>query len=433
MAMKQSGVPWIGDVPFDWGIRPVKALYSLTTGFTPSSEDDSLYDDEGETWVTISDLKTAVVNDSKQKISKEVADQHRKDLAKKGSLLYSFKLSVGTVAFAGKDLFTNEAIAAFQPLTNEASLHYLRYASSLIVGNANTNIYGATIMNQKLINNAPLPVPPYVEQQAIADYLDDRCSKIDEIIAEATASIEEYKGLKQAVIFEAVTKGLNKKIVFKTTTIEGIEEIPANWTIIKLKFLVSLIESGVSVNAGTEPAKDGELGVLKTSSVSKMVFLSTENKNVNVDEYDRVKCPVKKNTIIVSRMNTPDLVGACGYVESDYRNIFLPDRLWQVHFNRAVNVKYVYYCLISSYIRDYYASLATGTSNSMQNISQGQFLEAQIPLPSESEQREIVTYLDCCLKEYDSLISEKQSLIDDLQAYKKSLIYEVVTGKRRVV
>ena len=354
-------------------------------------------------------------------------------MTKQGSLMYSFKLSVGAVAVAGKDLFTNEAIASFLPKNRHGNLHYLKYASSLIIGNANTNIYGAFIMNQQLILNAPLPLPSPDEQQAIADYLDETCSKIDEIIAEAKASIDEYKKLKQAVIFDGISLGTKSCCEYKKTTLKGIKKIPVAWEYRKLKFLIKYIESGVSVNAGNEPATELEYGVLKTSCVSKMFFIPSENKSVNKDEYDRVKCPVCGNTIIVSRMNTPDLVGACAYIEKNINNIFLPDRLWQVHFNDDVNVKYVYYCLISPYIRNYYSSLSTGTSSSMQNISQGQFANAIIPYPSLEEQKEIVEFLDKRTAEIDSLIVEKQSLINDLEAYKKSLIYEVVTGKRRVV
>lgn len=281
--------------------------------------------------------------------------------------------------------------------------------------------------------NNYIPFPSSDEQQAIADYLDETCFKIDEIIAEAKASIDEYKELKQAVIFDGISLGTKSCCEYKKTTLEGIKKIPVAWEYRKLKFLIKYIESGVSVNAGNEPATELEYGVLKTSCVSKMFFIPSENKSVNKDEYARVKCPVCGNTIIVSRMNTPDLVGACAYIEKNINNIFLPDRLWQVHFNDDVNVKYVYYCLISPYIRNYYSSLSTGTSSSMQNISQGQFANAIIPYPSLEEQKEIVEFLDKRTAEIDSLIAEKESLINDLEAYKKSLIYEVVTGKRKVV
>ena len=234
--MKDSGIEWIGDIPESWTIRPLKSLYTLTTGFTPNSKDDSLYDENGETWVTIGDLKGDIIYNSKQKISKKVADMHRAEMTKQGSLMYSFKLSVGTVAVAGKDLFTNEAIASFLPKNRHGNLHYLKYASSLIIGNANTNIYGAFIMNQQLILNAPLPLPSLDEQQAIADYLDETCSKIDEIIAEANASVEEYKELKQSVIDNATMTGIHDSEM-KNTDYVWFPEMPKSWDLVLASLL----------------------------------------------------------------------------------------------------------------------------------------------------------------------------------------------------
>ena len=196
--------------------------------------------------------------------------------------------------------------------------------------------------------------------------------------------------------------------------------------------MIAVIESGVSVNASQSAAGEGKIGVLKTSSVSKFSFRPEENKEVNLDELGRVSCPVRANTIIVSRMNTPELVGACGYVEQDYPNLFLPDRLWQVHFLNSVVVKYIWYYLSSNYIRNYYSSLSSGTSSSMQNISQGQFENAHLVLPPIETQSNIVKFLDRKCSVLDALIDEKESLIANLEAYKKSLVYEVVTGKKRV-
>ena len=183
---------------------------------------------------------------------------------------------------------------------------------------------------------------------------------------------------------------------------------------------------------GSEYARENELGVLQTSSVSDFIFNIHENKSVNKDEEYRVSCPVQSNTLIVSRMNTPELVGACGYVEKSYPNIFLPDRLWQVHFNCSVNVKYIWYYLRSKCVRFYISSLSTGTSSSMQNISQDQFNNIIIVLPTDEQQRRIVEFLDQKCFVIDSTIEKKQALIDKLTEYKKSLIYEVVTGKKEV-
>ena len=203
--------------------------------------------------------------------------------------------------------------------------------------------------------------------------------------------------------------------------------VPENATIVRLKHLTAYIESGTSVNAGQSPAQNSAFGILKTSCVSKFVFSPGENKSVNLDEYNRVHCPVCHNTIIVSRMNTPDLVGACGYVDRDYLNLFLPDRLWQVHFKTSVNVKYLWYYLQSCAVRQYYASLATGTSSSMQNISQQQFLNVPVVLFPDTFAFQIVAFLDNKCQQIDALIAEAKASIEEYKAWKASIIYEAVT------
>lgn len=287
-------------------------------------------------------------------------------------------------------------------------------------------------LTEEQLGQIKVPLPPLLEQHAIAAFLDKKVAHIDSLIAEAKASIEEYKSWKASIIYEAVTKGLDSNVEMKDSGVEWIGEIPSSWDVMRLKNVISFIESGVSVNAAQTPANEGGIGVLKTSSVSKYSFRPEENKEVNSEELGRVSCPVKANTIIVSRMNTPELVGACGFVEQDWPNLFLPDRLWQVHFVKSVNVKYVWYYLCSNYIKSYYASLSSGTSSSMQNISQGQFENAYLMLPPYEVQKELVDYLDKKCSAIDSLVFEKEALVSDLEAYKKSLIFEVVTGKRRV-
>lgn len=428
MAMKNSRVPWIGEIPCEWQIRPVKAQYTLTTGFTPSSEDDSLYDDDGETWVTISDLKSDIVTDSKQKIAKSVARQHLKDMAKAGSLLYSFKLSVGTVAFAGTDLYTNEAIAAFQPISEDADLHYLKYASSLIIGNANTNIYGAAIMNQKLILNAPLPVPSLFEQQAIADYLDDRCSKIDEIIAEATASIEEYKELKQAVIFEAVTKGLDKNVPMKDSGYEFIGIIPARWKVTQLKRICKKITDGSHYSPDT--VSEGLPYVTAGDVHGKGINYEACRKISNEDFSTLVKAgcqPCKGDVLLVKDGAT---TGRVGLMVDDEACVLLSSVAMLTPIER-IQSDYLMYLLDSHVMQHQIRKSMAGSAMPRTTLTKLMAYVA-IDCPIE-DQNKIIEFLNSVIPEYDALISEKQALIDDLQEYKKSLIYEVVTGKRRVV
>lgn len=204
--MKDSGIEYIGMIPEEWEIQKVKYLYSMQTGFTPDTEISEYYDDEnGYVWVNINDLTlNKYINDSEYKISKIFVDEKSPKIIPKGSLLYSFKLSLGQVAIAGKDLYSNEAIASFLD-NDDVDLNYLYYSSSLIKHNANENIYGAKLLNQTLIKNASITFPPLDEQKRIANFLDDEISDIDDEIIRLEELVEKYKEYKQSLIFEYVT------------------------------------------------------------------------------------------------------------------------------------------------------------------------------------------------------------------------------------
>lgn len=203
--LRPSGIDWIGDIPKHWKICKVKHKYFIQTGFTPATKNHEYYDlDNGFTWLTIGDIKTETVSESSNKISSTYIKEFAPKLTPKGSLLYSFKLSVGQVCFAGKDLYTNEAIASFINSPN-INLRFLKYSSSLIINNANINIYGAPILNQELIKNAPIVFPPLSEQQAIADYLDKKCAEIDGLKAKLSRKHETLTELRQSIISEVVT------------------------------------------------------------------------------------------------------------------------------------------------------------------------------------------------------------------------------------
>ena len=205
--MKDSGVQWIGQVPKHWEVCKVKNKYSFSTGFTPPKNNEEYYDysNEGYTWVCISDMKAKEIECSANSISCYYVDTFKPAVVKKGSLLYSFKLSVGQVSFAKKDLFTNEAIASFHDL-DSVCLPYLYYSSQIcIIQNAETNIYGAKLLNQERIKEATILFPPLTEQRAIADWLDAKCADIDATIALKEQKQEKLKAYKKTIIFEYVT------------------------------------------------------------------------------------------------------------------------------------------------------------------------------------------------------------------------------------
>ena len=252
--MKPSGIPWIGDIPSTWEIGRVKDYYDLQTGFTPDTSVSEYYDDEnGELWVSIADMDSRNISSTKSKVSKTYIRQYRPVISPTGSLLYSFKLSVGKVSFISEDMYTNEAIATFYP--QNVCLQYFYYSSAFIEENAKKNIYGAKILNQDSIKNAYVPFPASREQKMIADYLDGRCAEIDSIIADIEKQIELLKQYKKSLITETVTKGLDKSVPMKDSGIKWIGQLPVNWKLSRVKYLVD--------NNHPYPIGDGDHGMIK--------------------------------------------------------------------------------------------------------------------------------------------------------------------------
>jgi type I restriction enzyme S subunit len=438
---KDSGIEWIGQIPKEWEVKRVKyASDSINKGNGITKEE--VFEDGDTPCVRYGEIYSRYNNSFNHCISatrKEIQKSPR--YFNKGDILFA---STGELV---EEIGKNIVYLGEEPclaggdiivLSHHQSPSFFNYALNCHSSQAQKSRNKAKLkvvhISASEIGDILITLPSLAIQQKIADYLDKLCGEVDEMVALQETMIEELKAYKQSVITEAVTKGLNPHVPMRDSGIDWIGEIPEHWEAKKLKYIVDYIESGTSVNAGNVPAQANEYGVLKTSAVSKYVFDATENKTVVSEEMDKVSCPVRKNTIIVSRMNTPELVGACGYVEKNYDTIFLPDRLWQVHFVDTVYVKYIWYALRGSNIRNYYSSLSVGSSSSMQNISQSQFSNGSIPIPCDvDEQRAIVSYLDTKCSEIDSLIAIKQAKIEELKEYKKSVIYEYVTGKKDVL
>lgn len=424
---KDSGIAWIGEIPSEWKVSRYKFYTTNRMGETILASDTT---DVGIP------IYSATQDDS---IFGYI--QNPKVILKKGDIVIPARGNSIGYATQIKD----EIATCSQTTICSTNIHGInsRFLFYCIYGLKDDWFrYDGSAIPQITVDqvkNNVLPLPSKQEQHSIASFLDTKCGEIDSLISLQEEMISELQAYKQSVITEAVTKGLdpNAKMnccasrekndacisssetqpaierKFKDSGVEWIGEIPETWKYAKLKNIINYIESGVSVNAGLEEVGPNDIGVLKTSSVSKNVFIPYECKKVFENEINRVSCPVKANTIIVSRMNTPELVGACGYVDRDYDNIFLPDRLWQVHFIESVYVKYYWYYLISKRTKSYFSSLSSGTSSSMQNISQPQFQGAPIAVPPLSEQQAIASYLDVKTSQIDSLISLKQQKIDE--------------------
>lgn len=273
-------------------------------------------------------------------------------------------------------------------------------------------------LNQKDLKQLPILVPPIHEQRRIAEIL----SSVDEAIAATRAVIEQTGKVKQGVLERLLTKGIGHTR-FKQTE---IGEIPEGWNVEALGSIVLRLEAGVSVNSESRAKRDGEVGILKTSCVSAGTFNPEEHKAVLSTERDRVRTPVKGDCIIISRMNTPNLVGANGYVEKDIDDLYLPDRLWQL--STSENARWLGYLLASDRSRERLSAIATGTSGSMKNISKSKLLELHFAIPSQAEQQAIASVV----REIDASIEADSRTLKGQIATKSALMSDLLTGRKRV-
>lgn len=266
--------------------------------------------------------------------------------------------------------------------------------------------------------------PPLAEQQAIADYLDDRCSKIDEIIAEATASIEEYKELKQAVIDNAVLHGIRKVEQLQETGVDWIGDIPVNWELRKAKYVADFNPSITKQYDEKAP-----VGYVPMTSVKNGYMLPLE---MSIEEMSTGLTAFQEDDLVMAKVTPCFENGNISIAEGLAQGVGFGSSELFVFRPYGINRKFLLYYLQNSGFRNKCVSTMTGVGG-LKRVS-GYFVRnAYVTYMSDEEQQEIVDFLDVRIGDMDALISEKQVLIDDLQAYKKSLIYELVTGKRRVM
>ena len=207
-----------------------------------------------------------------------------------------------------------------------------------------------------------------------------------------------------------------------------IGSMPEEWDVTSLSDAFQNLEAGVSVNS--DERQNADFFVLKTSAISDGLINIDEAKPVVKKEYARLKCPVKKGSIIISRMNTPQLVGACGYVAEDAKGYFLPDRLWQVVNSKPekYDFRWLNYLLNQYRYKNAIHAVATGTSNSMKNISKERLLEIRIPRPSIEEQKFIVE----AISDIETLIYDLEKLIKKKRNIFTGTMQSLLSGKIRI-
>ncbi len=281
-----------------------------------------------------------------------------------------------------------------------------------------TQIY----INFPIIKKINFFLPPLEEQKKIADIL----STVDKKIAFVEENINATEELKKGLMQKLLTEGIGHT-EFKDSE---LGRIPESWEVVELKEIVKDLIGGVSVNSEDRLKNNEEYGILKTSAISNGKFFPQFHKTILDSEISRAIINPKKDHILFSRMNTPDLVGESGYVDNNYFELFLPDRLWQINVKdrNKTNVKWLSFMLISNEIKKKIKNAATGTSNSMKNISKPNLLKIIVPFPPLEEQKQIAEILSTVDNKLENLKEKKQSF----EELKKGLMQKLLTGEVRV-
>ena len=393
--MKDSGIEWIGEIPADWELGRIGQLYS-------------------ERREKVSDTEYAPLSVTMQGIVPQLSTAAKTDahddrkLVKKGDFAINSRSdrrgSCGVSPFDGSVSLINTILCP-QDDMNAGYYNWLFHTSMFADeyykwGHGIVNDLWTTGWQE--MKRISIPVPAIEEQSRIADYLDQQCAHIDAVIEKTKASIEEYKKLKQAVITQAVTKGIRGDRPMKDSGIEWIGKIPADWDVLALKYLCSM-QSGKNLTS-EEIAPEGNFKVYGGNGVRGYY------KDYNADG----------DYLLVGRQGA-----LCGNVHHVNGKFWATEHAILTSTTHLSDINFLFYLLIGMNLNQYVSSTAAQPGLAVSNI-----LNIRTCLVPISEQEEIACYLDAKCSEMDVLVAKKETFLAELETYKKSLIYEYVSGMK---
>ena len=429
--MKESGIDWIGQIPEEWELGRVKDFYKFFTGFTPDTSRVEYYGDINDfVWVTIADMTSKKIESSKQTLSDIFIKEKRPQVSRLGSLLYSFKLSVGKVAFANTDLYTNEAIATFEDGPN-INLRFLYYSSYLIEFNSETNIYGAKLLNSDRIRNAYIVQPLLSEQTKIADFLDKKTTQLDKVKSLLEEQIQKLKDYRASLIYETVTKGLDKTVPMKDSGIDWIGQVPQGWGVSKLEQYVDIFgRIGFRGYTTNDIVNEGEGAIsYSPSNIIDYSVIDNNNTYISWSKYDESP-EIQIKTGDVLYVKTGSSYGKAGIVNKLSNKATINPQLVVLKPKKNTDSRLINYFLNSSVGKDQSELIVGGST--IPTITQESIKKMIFPKMSFEEQQKIADFLDKKTIQIDKLIQIKNQQIENINKQRQTLIYDYVTGKRRV-
>lgn len=399
--MKNSGIEWIGDIPEDWEVTRIK--YIAKADSSGLSLDKLL--DDGNFEVYDANSLVGYIN------HKPVKENYI-SIIKDGAGIGRTKLMPKNTNVIG----TMNYISA-----KDVNLHYLFYA--LQVFDFEQYSTGSTIPHIyfKDYGNEYIALPNQEVQKNIVKALNDKVEKIDRLINTVKQEIQTLEDYKKSVITEAVTKGLDKNAAMKDSGIEWIGDIPKHWEVIKLKYEAEKIAKGISPKYVEEELTP----VINQATFSKGYFDNNLNYCSDKPIGDGL---LQKNDVLLATTGG-GVLGKCFFFEEDGKYLASTDVAFIRCKDKAV-AKFIYYIFSVSYqlFNGIYAKGATNQTHLQMNM----LSNMQLPLPSDKELEDIILFLDKMSGKIDDAIAGKQKQLETLEEYKKSLIYEYVTGKKEV-
>lgn len=402
---KKSGFPDIAEVPYEWTLGAVKNVFDVICGATPSEHEENW---GGEIpWVGPADMPMfGRIASGKRNITKTGYSSCGTTIVPAGSIVLSTRAPIGKICIANNELCTNQGCKCLVPKSNCNTQFYAYYLFAIIerlqMAGTGTTFKELSTANLKQM---PIPIIPLSDQDSIVSYLDSRVREIDAITSEAKASIEEYKQWKASIIYEAVTKGLDLDAEMIDSGVEWIGKMPKGWKCTALKNLCSM-QSGRNITS-EQIADEGEYPVYGGNGIRGYYSeWNTEGEFLTVGRQGAL----------------------CGNVHKVSGRVWATEHAVVTRPKDSVSLPYLYYNLVAMNLNQYASNTAA-----QPGLAVGVILTKQTIIPPVEEQQLIGKFLDKKCSAIDALIEEKELLISDLEAYKKSLIFEVVTGKRKVV
>ena len=411
--MKDSGIEWIGKIPHCWNTSKLKYLGQYINGYAFKPEE---WGSKGVPIIRIQDLTGS--NDNPNYFEGQIDKKYG---VENGDILISWAATLDAFIWNKGNGWLNQHI--FKAVPNRRIIDYDFFfwmIKESMKNMNNDNKHGIFMQHVTLsvFNNFTIPMPPLAEQHRIAAFLDRKCAEIDAVLEKTRASIEEYKKLKQAVITQAVTKGIRGDRPMKDSGIEWIGEIPAEWDVIRVKQLLK--ERNERSKEGKEEplSMSQKVGLVPTKfleSIPNMASSFVGAKLAYVDDLVFNKLKAHLGVFSVSRYNglvSPDYAVYCSTGKS--------------------NLKYLEYIFKTPQCIGEFRKKSTGIAAGLMRLYTEGLFSIYLPYPALSEQEEIAEYLNEKCAGIDALIVKKQQYLTEIENYKKSLIYEYVTGKKEV-